>query len=156
MLKDVWRGIVAGALGTLALNVTTYVDMSLRGRASSGAPAKLVTSLAQKAGLKLADSGQDQEKVAQNRASGLGALLGYLTGLAVGGLYGLLRAGDIRLPLPVAGVGVGLTAMAASDTPLVAFGISDPKKWGVSGWASDILPHLVYGIVTSGTYEALG
>ncbi len=155
MLRKMSRGIVAGALGTVALNMTTYLDIAIRGRASSDAPAKLVTTLAEKTGVSLAsDTGQDLEKTAQSRASGLGALSGYLTGLGIGGLYGLVRS-IIRLPLPLAGVAIGLGAMAASDTPLVKLGISDPKEWGVSGWAADIIPHLVYGFVTAAAYQAL-
>lgn len=155
-MKEVLRGMVAGALGTFALNVATYLDMSLRGRASSDTPAKLVNTLAGKAGLSLASNTEkDHEKIAQNRASSLGALLGYLTGLGVGGLYGLCRSGVKKLPLPLGGVGVGLTAMAASDTPLITFGITHPKDWGTSGWAADIIPHLIYGFVTTAAYEAL-
>jgi hypothetical protein len=32
------RGLLAGAAGTLALNVTTYLDMAVRGRPASQAP----------------------------------------------------------------------------------------------------------------------
>ncbi len=155
MLKQIGRGIVAGALGTLALNVSTYLDMALRARPSSGAPSKLVSTLADKAGISLASTtSQDAEKSKQNRASGIGALLGYVTGLGVGGLYGFSRSALDKLPLPLAGIGVGATAMAASDTPLITMGISDPKKWGTSGWMADIIPHLVYGFVTAASYEA--
>ncbi len=156
MLKKVFRGILAGAIGTVALNVATYLDMGLRGRASSDAPAKLVTILAEKAGLSLGSTANEEaKKTVQNRASGLGALLGYLTGLGIGGLYGLLSSVG-KLPLPIAGVSVGLSAMAASDTPLITFGISNPDEWGASDWAADIIPHLVYGLVTAAAYEALG
>jgi len=33
--------------------------------------------------------------------------------------------------------------------------VSDPTTWGLSGWASDAIPHLIYGLVTASTYEAL-
>jgi len=56
---------------------------------------------------------------------------------------------------PLAAVLVGLTAMAASDIPLVALRVSNPKTWGISGWLADTIPHLLYGIVTVATYEAL-
>ncbi len=45
--------------------------------------------------------------------------------------------------------------MAASDVPLVMLKASDPKTWGVSGWLSDLIPHLIYGFVTVATYETL-
>ena len=54
-----------------------------------------------------------------------------------------------------AGIIVGLTAMAASDVPLVTLKVTNPKTWGVSGWLADLIPHLIYGFVTVATYEAL-
>lgn len=156
MLKDTLLGVVAGAAGTVALNVATYVDMAARGRSSSNAPSKLVEIVANKAGLSLSAQGKgSQDETAQNRESGLGALLGYVNGLGMGVAYGLLRSQVDELPLPLAGIGVGLLAMAASDVPLVALKVSNPKTWGVSGWAADVIPHLIYGLVTVSTFEAL-
>ncbi len=156
MLQDALTGVVAGALGTVALNVATYADMAIRARSSSGAPSQLVGKLADKAGLPLSSKGVgSNDETAQNRESGLGALLGYVNGLGVGALYGLLRSQFVDVPIPLAATGVGLAAMAASDVPLVALGVSNPKTWGVSGWASDAIPHLIYGLVTAIAYEAL-
>jgi hypothetical protein len=45
--------------------------------------------------------------------------------------------------------------MPASDVPLIALRVSDPKTWGVSGWLADVIPHLIYGLVTVTTYEVL-
>lgn len=156
MLSSVWIGGVAGAVGTVALDVTTYVDMAIRGRSSSGAPAQMVSILAKAVGLPLSSQGVGSEdETAQNRKNGLGALLGYVNGLGVGVAYGLLRSGRDDVPIPLAGIGMGLAAMAASDIPLVALRVSNPKTWGFSGWAADAIPHLVYGIVTAAVYEAL-
>ncbi|QBD76077.1 hypothetical protein EPA93_08680 [Ktedonosporobacter rubrisoli] len=152
MLRDALAGAIAGALGTFSLNVTTYADMAIRGRASSSAPTQLISNLAGKVGLPLA---QANDQTSQNRKSGLGALSGYINGVGVGLMYGLLRPAMPRLPLALGGTGAGLTAMAASDVPLVALGISNPKSWGISGWLSDLLPHLVYGFVTATAYEKL-
>ncbi len=35
MLGSVLRGMVAGAMGTVALDITTSMDMAIRGRSSS-------------------------------------------------------------------------------------------------------------------------
>jgi hypothetical protein len=70
-------------------------------------------------------------------------------------LYGLLRSRTDSVSTPLAGIVVGLAAMAASDVPLVSLGISNPKTWGLSGWLSDLIPHLIYGFVTVSAYEAL-
>jgi hypothetical protein len=45
--------------------------------------------------------------------------------------------------------------MAATDLPAVATAATDPRSWGVSGWASDLLPHLVYGLVTTAVFKSL-
>ena len=157
MLRDALIGLAAGAIGTVALNVSTYADMAIRGRSSSGAPSKMVHILAEKAHLSLSSQGVGaQDETAKNRESGLGALLGYVNGLGVGALYGLLRSQvDEDVSLPLMGVLVGASAMAASDVPLVSLKVSNPKTWGVSGWASDAIPHLIYGLVTAGVYQLL-
>ncbi len=96
-----------------------------------------------------------QDQTAQNRESGLGALLGYVNGLGTGVLYGLIRSRFDSIPAPLAAPLVSLTAMAASDIPLVSLHVTNPKTWGLSGWLSDAIPHLIYGIVTVATYEAI-
>jgi hypothetical protein len=146
MIREILKGTVAGAVGTVALNVTTYADMAIRGRPSSSAPAQMVSTLARLLGLSSpSQEGSSQDQTTQNRESGLGALLG----------YGLLRAQRDSVPIPLASIGVGLAAMAASDVPLIALRVSDPKTWGLSGWLADVIPHLIYGLVTVTTYEVL-
>ena len=79
-----------------------------------------------------------------------------IIGLGAGAAYGLLRS---RLPAPrrpwAVTTGLGLAAMAASDLPIIALGVSDPRTWGAAGWVSDLLPHLAYGLATATVYEAL-
>ncbi len=72
----------------------------------------------------------------------------------MGALYGLLRLRVRHVSTPVASLGLGLSAMAASDVPIVSLGLSDPRTWGVSGWASDIVPHLAYGLLTAVAYDS--
>jgi hypothetical protein len=156
MLRKVLAGAFAGAVGTVALNVATYADMAIRGRPPSSATSQLISTLADKADISLSPQGVgSDDRTAQNRGSGLGALLGYVNGLGVGAVYGLLRSQFGNVPLPLAGVGVGLAAMAASDIPLVTLKVSDPKTWGFSGWAADLIPHLIYGLVTVTAYEVI-
>ena len=155
MLQDALAGAAAGAAGTVALDVASYGDMVVRGRPSSGVPAKVAGTLADQFGVSLAPPNEGANgDTAKNRSSGLGALMGYATGLGIGALYGALRPRLGRVSVPLAGVAIGLAAMAASDTPAVTTGATDPKTWGFSGWLSDLLPHLAYGLVTALTYEA--
>ncbi|MCP2257477.1 hypothetical protein LX15_001162 [Streptoalloteichus tenebrarius] len=149
-MRPLVRGLLAGAAGTVALNVVTYLDMLVRARSSSSVPEEVAGRLAEQAGIALGD-----EQQAANRRSGAGALLGYVTGLGVGAAYGLLRTRCRGLPVWLAGPILGATAMASSDAPSVALGVTDPKSWGVQGWVSDIVPHLVYGVVTASTFNAL-
>jgi len=145
MLRDALTGAIAGALGTLALNVSTYADMAMRGRASSGAPSQMVHVLANKAHVPLSSQGVGaKDETAQNRESGLGALLGYVNGLGVGALYGLLRSQvDEDVSLPLMGVVIGAAAMAASDVPLVSLGLTKPKTWRFGmGFRRHSTPHL--------------
>ncbi|WP_436760199.1 hypothetical protein [Streptosporangium sp. V21-05] len=142
-------GVLAGAAGTTALDVAGYLDMVVRGRAASGLPARAAGELAERA-----DVGLGSGETADSRREGLGALLGYATGLGVGGLYGLL-AGDRRVPLPVAAVGLSAMAMAASVVPLTALRLTDPRDWSVSSWVSDIVPHLAYGLTAATVYDRL-
>jgi hypothetical protein len=152
MLDRALRGIIAGATGTMALDVTTYGDMLVRGRSASNVPATVASNLADALGIGLLGSGATGEKVA-NRRSATGALLGYATGLGIGGVYGVIRGQGGRVPTPLAGVAVGVLAMVASDLPIALTGASDPRTWISADWLSDLIPHLVYGLVTVKTYE---
>lgn len=142
-------GLAAGAAGTAALNVVTYLDMAVRGRASSELPAKVAGKLAEEAGVEPLTGETDE---ADNRRQASGAMLGYVTGLGLGVAYGLLKM-KVNPPVAAAGVALGLGAMAASDLPATALKLTDPREWSGKAWASDVVPHLVYGLVTAAAYE---
>jgi hypothetical protein len=44
--------------------------------------------------------------------------------------------------------------MAAADLPMALMGVSDPGSWSGTDWASDVVPHLAYGLVTYGIITA--
>ena len=46
-------------------------------------------------------------------------------------------------------------AMAASDVPATMLEVTNPAEWGTSGWLSDIVPHLAYGVVTAAVFETI-
>jgi hypothetical protein len=158
MRDDVMRrgifGVIAGAAGTMALHMTTYGDMLLRGRGASNVPATLAGKLANVAGLSLLSSRGSDER-SENRRQAAGALLGYGSGLVIGGLYGLTRGDQRSTGSLLPGVAVGLLAMAASDLPIAVTGVSDPRQWTPVDWASDVIPHLVYGLIVVGTFDAI-
>jgi hypothetical protein len=150
MLTSILRGAAAGAAGTTALNAVTYADMVLRARSSSSTPEKTVQKLSDKAGAEI--PGDDEEK--QNRVSGLGALMGLVTGVSVGAAYGVAHAFGWRPSTVTGALVTTLAAMSGSNLPMAGLGISDPRSWSVAEWLSDIVPHVAYGLVTATTYAA--
>jgi hypothetical protein len=154
MLRGVLLGAVAGAAGNLTLEIVTYGDMLLRGRAASGVPAKMIAILADDFGIEALASAATGNQ-ADNRRSAAGALLGYALGVGLGGTYGLVRPILGRVSTPLAGVAVGLAAMTAADASYAVTGASDPKTWTMADWISDLVPHVLYGLVTVATYEVI-
>lgn len=153
MFRNVVLGAAAGAAGTSALNVVTYGDMLLRGRPESSVPAEVAGELAHDAHIPLSKAGATDK--AQHRQSGLGALMGYAVGLGLGALYGAFGR---RLKWPVrllVGSGIGLAAMVASDAPGIVLKKTNLRTWGVTSWIADLVPHLVYGLVTAQTFDSL-
>lgn len=154
-MNRVLRGAIAGAAGTIALDLTTYGDMLIRGRGASSVPARMAGILADQFGFTPLTTGTEGD-VADNRREATGALLGYTTGVGIGLVYGLLRGHPDQKASPLAGAAVGLSAMAASDLPIALTGVSDPATWSTTDWLSDLIPHLVYGLVTVAVYEVIG
>ncbi|RPK34941.1 hypothetical protein EES40_32340 [Streptomyces sp. ADI93-02] len=55
--------------------------------------------------------------------------------------YGCLCGRVVRSPA---------LAMALTDAPIARLGVSDPRTWSAHDWASDVVPHVVHGLVTYG------
>lgn len=154
MLREMLMGAAAGAVGTVALNTATYADMVVRARPASSVPSTMTAQLADKVGIDLSGEGEDAGETAQNRQSGFGALFGIATGVGVGTTYGLVRpALGYDVSKTKAGIVLGLAAMAGSDIPSAALGVTNPAQWGINSWVSDLVPHLAYGFVTAAAYE---
>ncbi|MGK5740544.1 hypothetical protein [Micromonospora sp. URMC 103] len=142
-------GAIAGAVGSTALNIVTYLDMALRGRPASSTPDEAAGRLASAAHVGLGTPAK-----APNRRNGLGALLGYATGVGVGVGFALLARGR-RWPLATAGGLLGAGAMAMTDGSLTVLRVTDPRTWRRSDWISDIVPHLTYGLAAAATWNRL-
>lgn len=152
-LNDLTRGLIAGAAGTVALNVLTYLDMTVRARPSSTLPEQTAESLADAADVELAPRGDGRTR--ESRSQGLGALMGYVSGLGLGAAYGVVAPDRGRVPVSAGALGLGLAAMTAANVPAVATGVTDPRQWTRQAWAADAIPHLAYGLVTAGVLHAL-
>lgn len=144
------RGVAAGAAGVTALNAVTYLDMALRGRPTSESPERTVDAITGMLGANIPGRGDTR----RNRRTALGALSGIGTGLAVGVATSAARAAGFRLPAPVGVLATGAAAMAASDVPMAALGVSDPRTWAASSWLSDVVPHLAFGLATRAVVHA--
>lgn len=148
--RGVVAGLGAGAAGTTALNAVTYLDMAARGRPTSSTPEDTVEKLAEKAGVDI--PGDDDTR--KNRLAGLGPLTGLAAGLGVGAVFGLARTLGFRPNLLTAGVLAGAAAMAGTDAPMAALGVTDPSTWAAKDWLADAIPHLAYGLVCAAVLRA--
>ena len=150
-MSGILRGAIAGAAGTTALNAVTYADMVLRARPASSSPEQMVKKASGAARIDIPGHGDEE----QNRVQGLGPLVGIGVGASVGAVSGLIHhlllSRGRRLPFLVGALLVGSAAMAASDLPTAASGVSNPRSWSVRDWLSDAVPHLAYGLVTEAT-----
>ncbi len=149
LADGIWKGAIAGAAGTTGLNAATYLDMAVRGRSSSNAPEETVDKLAEKASVQVPG---DQESRA-NRVSGLGALNGIASGVMIGSALGGLRSAGWRPGVLATGLIATFGAMALTDGVMSLLGVTDPRSWSTTDWASDLVPHLVYGFVTAVALE---
>ena len=138
-------GAAAGAAGTTALNATSYLDMTARGRPTSSTPEDTVEALSSKIHIEVPGEGETRD----NRVAGLGPLTGLISGVGIGALLGLVRAAGWR-PTPVVGCAVAtFGALLGGNGPMTVLGVTDPRTWPPSAWVADIVPHLSYGVVTA-------
>jgi hypothetical protein len=144
------RGAAAGAAASTALNAVTYLDMAMRGRASSSTPEDTVEKIAGMAHVSI--PGDDETR--ENRKQGLGSLLGLVAGVGVGVLTGLVRASGYRSAKPVGITLTTLGVLVAANGPMTVLGVTDPRTWSATDWVSDLIPHLVYGVVLKTTMDA--
>lgn len=151
MLMTILKGAAAGAAGTTALNTTSYLDMAVRGRPTSSTPEDTVEKLADLAHVSIPGQGEDRD----NRLAGLGPLSGVVTGVGIGALLGLARAARWRPGLVVSALAATAAALAGANVPMTALGITDPRTWPLESWVADIVPHVVYGVVTAATLQGL-
>ncbi len=149
--RQVAAGAAAGAAGTTALNTATYLDMAIRGRATSRAPQDTVEKLSDRVGVDI--PGDDDSR--QNRVEGLGPLTGLVAGIGVGATLGAVRSTGWRPGLVASGTLATIGALVASNGPMTALGVTDPRTWSASAWITDVVPHLAYGIVTAAVLQGL-
>lgn len=85
-----------------------------------------------------------------NRRAALGSLLEYATGTGVGAVFGAL-VGD-RFGWKMAAPILTGSAVLPANAPIVLLRVTDPRQWSAADWASDILPHAVYGMTAAAVF----
>lgn len=144
-------GAAAGAAGTTALNATTYLDMAVRGRPASSTPEQTVEALSERVHVPVPGEGETR----QNRLQGLGPLTGLVAGIGTGAAVGAVRGAGWRPRTGVGALAATLGALVGSNGPMTVLGVTDPRTWPTSSWIADVVPHLVYGLVTAALLEQL-
>ncbi|HET8603581.1 MAG TPA: hypothetical protein VFM09_06610 [Marmoricola sp.] len=145
------RGLVAGAVGTTVIEAVTWIDMAVRGRASSDMPQRTVRAGLDALGVDVPGSRSERE----HRTQAFGALSGIGAGVGVGLAASSARALGIRLPGPLGATATGLGAMALTDLSAQALGTTDLRSWSTADWASDLVPHLAYGSATTSVLRGM-
>lgn len=135
------KGLVAGAVGTVAMTVSSMIEMKARGREQSTAPAKAAEKV-----LGVEPKGEEEEQ----RLNML-VHMGYGTGWGVPrGLLGLVTSPSIATAthfLAVWGTALGM---------LPGLGVAPPpKEWGAKEIAVDAWHHAVYAVATAFAFEWL-
>ena len=150
MTRSLVHGLIAGAVGTTALNATTYADMALRGRPGSSTPEETVERGAKV--LRISVPGDSETRPA--RQSGLGAVMGTATGVGAGLALGALRGlGWPRGRRPTFAT-AWVLAMVAGNGPMTALGVTDPRTWSADAWVADIVPHTAYALAATATFHS--
>src|SRR4051794_24800458 len=140
---SIGRGLVAGAIGTAAMTVSSTLEQKARGREASTAPADAAMKVLGIEGF--CDDG------AKSRFSNL-VHWGYGTGWGVPRTL-LDRAG---LGTAAATAAHGGALWGSEQVMLPALGVAPPLwEWGAAEVAIDAGHHVVYAVATSVAYEAL-
>ena len=151
MIGTFARGLAAGAVGTTALNAVSSLDRALRGRPAGSVPERFVDAVADRVGAELPGSREERD----SRRAALGLLAGIANGLGTGVLASVARSAGLRFSPPVGAVLTGAASMAATDVPVAALGVSDPRSWSPADWTTDAVSHLAYGAGVQAVLESV-
>ncbi len=139
----VGRGLLAGLAGTAAMTVSSTVEMKIRGRAASTAPADAAARV-----LGVEPTGDEARERFSN-------VVHWSYGTGWGAVRGLI--GFAGLSGPAAAVTHLLAIWPAELIMLPSLGVApSPWRWGATELGIDAFHHAVYVTVTGATFDALG
>jgi hypothetical protein len=140
LAQRVARGLLAGAIGTAAMTVSSTIEQKLRGREASTAPADAAMKVLGIEGF--CDDG------AKSRFSNA---VHWAYGTAWGVPRALLDAAGVDPAAATAAHGAALCG--SEQIMLPALGVAPPLwEWGVAEIAIDALHHAVYTVATGVAY----
>jgi hypothetical protein len=144
LAAKIGRGLVAGAIGTAAMTVSSTLEQKLRGREASTAPADAAAKVLGIEGF--------CDDAAKSRFSNV---VHWVYGSTWGVPRALLDAAGLSPAAATAAHGAAL--WGSEQVMLPALGVSPPLwEWGVEEVAIDSIHHVAYTVATSIAYEALG
>ena len=136
------KGIVAGAIGTPAMTVSSTLESKLRGREPSTAPADAAGKVL------------GVEPASEEGETRFSSFAHWSYGTAWGAARGLIALAGLR-GAPAAAAHLA-AVWAAEQVMLPALGVAPPLwKWGPTELGIDALHHAVYGGATSAAYALL-
>jgi hypothetical protein len=139
---SVGKGLFAGVVGTAAMTVSSTLEMKIRGRPGSSAPAQAAGKI-----LGVEPTGEAEEARFSN-------LVHWGYGTSWGVVRGLIGAAGLEGP-GAAAVHLG-TVWGTEQVMLPALGVAPPFwQWGAKEVAIDALHHLVYASATGVAYTVL-
>ena len=137
------RGLAAGLAGTAAMTVSSTIEMKLRGRAGSSAPADATAKV-----LGIDGFADDAAK----------ARFGTLVHWGYGTGWGVVRAAlDLAGLSPAKATATHFAAIWGNEAAMLpTLGVAPPFwTWGAQEVAIDVWHHLVYAVATGVAYDAL-
>jgi hypothetical protein len=142
-LAALTRGILAGAVGTVAMTASERLEMSLTGREASTVPGQVGANL-----LPGKDPGSKADVAQLNSATH------WVHGISMGAVRGLLDVAGLHGPAASA-AHFGL--VWGGDAALYrALGIADvPWRWEANELVTDMMHKGIYAAVTGVVYDAL-
>lgn len=140
--ESVGKGLFAGVAGTAAITASTMIEMKLREREPSDAPAEA------------AEKVLDIEPADEEARARLGQLMHWDYGIGWGIPRALLGAAGVKEPAASAlhFAAVWGTALVMLPSLKIA---PPPTKWGAKELVVDALNHAVYAVATGCAYEWL-
>jgi hypothetical protein len=162
-LGAVFRGVAAGAVGTLAMDLVWYAryrrgggedrfvdwefSASTKNWEDAGAPAQVAKRVLE---------GFLQRELPDDAAAMTNNASHWATGLGWGALYGLVAGSAARIPNPAYGVALGAAAFTTSYAVLGSAKVYRPIwDYDVTTLAKDLRGHLVFGLGTAAVFAAL-